>query len=95
MFRILFVCTGNADLKQFGLDEATPLCFYVLREADVKGENGKKLGPVGGRIVSEVFIGLLDEDALSYRRADPLWQPTLGTNGQFGIVDLLRVAGVT
>ncbi len=83
-----------ADLKEFGLDEATPLWFYILREADRRADGGKTLGPVGGRIVAEVFLGLLDGDRLSYRRADPLWQPTLGINGAFGIADLLRVAGV-
>ena len=71
-----------ADLEEFGLDEATPLWFYVLREAERRAE-GKSLGPVGGRIVTEVFVGLLDGDPLSYRRADPYWEPTLGTNGDF------------
>lgn len=67
------------DLKEFGLDEATPLWFYVLREADRRA-GAKILGPVGGRIVTEVFVGLLDGDPLSYRRADPYWESTLGTN---------------
>ena len=39
----------------------TPLWYYVLREAQVKG-NGEHLGPVGGRIVAEVLVGLLEGD---------------------------------
>ena len=34
----------------------TPLWYYILREAQVKG-NGEHLGPVGGRIVAEVLVG--------------------------------------
>ena len=47
------------DLQPFGLDSRTPLWFYVLREAqDIA--NGEHLGPVGGRIITEVFLGLLE-----------------------------------
>ncbi|MGA5463925.1 peroxidase family protein [Mycobacterium sp. NPDC050041] len=81
------------DLTDFKLQERTPLWFYVLREADVR-EDGKRLGPVGGRIVAEVFLGLLQGDPLSYLRQDPEWTPTLPADGEFGIVDLLRFAGV-
>lgn len=59
-----------AELKPYGLDTRTPLWFYLLKEADVR-EDGKRLGPVGGRIVAEVFIGLLEEDPMSYLRQDP------------------------
>ena len=40
------------------LDASTPLWYYVLKEAEVM-EGGLHLGPVGGRIVGEVIIGLL------------------------------------
>lgn len=82
-----------ADLKPFVLDTRTPLWFYVLREADVLG-GGKRMGPVGGRIITEVFIGLLEGDSLSYLRQDPGWIPTLSTTGDFKITDLLKFAGV-
>jgi hypothetical protein len=61
------------DLKPFGLglNHSTPLWFYILREAQVR-ENGKRLGPVGSRIVAEVFIGLLEGDRLSYLRQSRL-----------------------
>ncbi|MEZ4306717.1 MAG: heme peroxidase family protein [Polyangiaceae bacterium] len=44
----------------------TPLWYYVLREAELVG-GGNRLGPVGGRIVAEVLLGLLDADPTSYR----------------------------
>jgi hypothetical protein len=52
----------------------TPLWFYILREADVRC-GGNRLGPVGGRIVGEVLIGLLDLDSSSVRHAPGDWQP--------------------
>lgn len=39
----------------------TPLWFYILYEAH-KANDGKTLGPVGGRIVADVFIKVLEED---------------------------------
>ncbi|MBD2113100.1 MULTISPECIES: peroxidase family protein [Cyanophyceae] len=71
----------------------TPLWFYVLREAD-KRADGRSLGPVGGRIVAEVFIGLLQSDELSYLCQEPNWTPRLGTGGDFKMADLLKFAGV-
>ncbi|WP_374685929.1 heme peroxidase family protein [Promineifilum sp.] len=84
-----------ADLQPLRLHNRTPLWFYVLREADVC-EGGQRLGPVGGRIVAEVFIGLLQGDALSYLRQDPHWTPTLpgAALDEFTMVDLLNFAGV-
>jgi hypothetical protein len=78
-----------------GLDRNTPLWYYVLAEAELIGD-GINLGPVGGRIVGEVFIGLLQLDPRSYLRARPAFRPTLPSRqpGQFGMVDLLRFARV-
>jgi hypothetical protein len=44
--------------RQLQLNEATPLWYYALKEAQVV-EHGRQLGPVGGRIVGEVILGLL------------------------------------
>ena len=52
----------------------TPLWYYILREADVRCA-GNALGPVGGRIVGEVLVGLLDCDPSSVRFAPNDWQP--------------------
>lgn len=84
-----------ADVSQLGFDKSTPLWFYILREADKKAD-GKTLGPVGGRIVAEVFIGLLEGDRMSYLRQDPDWTPTLPSakKDEFRITDLLKFANV-
>lgn len=87
------------DLEEYGLDDRTPLWFYILREADVM-HDGERLGPVGGRIVAEVLIGLLQGDRTSYLSQDPDWQPFLPTidptnkHNDFGVPDLLRFAHV-
>jgi hypothetical protein len=72
--------------------DGTPLWFYVLREACCRGD-GERLGPVGGRIVAEVLIGLLRADPASYLAVDPTWAPTLPRAGEpFGLADLLVFA---
>jgi hypothetical protein len=81
------------DLAPLGLARRTPLWFYVLREAQVTN-NGERLGPVGGRIVAEVIIGLIRADRSSYLRQDPDWTPSYGSGDTFAIADLLRAAGV-
>jgi hypothetical protein len=82
------------DLPEL-LRRSTPLWFYILREAAVHGDGGRRLGPVGGRIVAEVLIGLLQGDRMSYLRAKPQWKPTLGSKkDDFTMADLLKVAGV-
>jgi hypothetical protein len=70
-----------------------PLWYYILREARELGK-AEKLGPVGGRIVAEVLIGLLATDPLSYLNVAPNWKPTLAsaTPGDFAMPDLIRVA---
>jgi hypothetical protein len=70
------------------------LWFYVLKEAEVL-TGGAHLGPVGGRIVAEVFLGLFELDKLSYINAEPTWKPTLPDadgDGEFTMADLLRFA---
>jgi len=82
------------DLEPFGFQESTPLWFYILREAERRA-NGERLGPVGGRIVAEVILGVLAGDRQSYLRQDPGWKPRLGPKpGTFTMADLLREAGV-
>jgi hypothetical protein len=88
-----------ADLADIGdiepsLATSTPLWFYILREADVFAD-GLHLGAVGGRIVAETFIGLLQNDPTSYLTAEPSWAPTLPSAGDdFTMTDLLTIAGV-
>jgi Animal haem peroxidase len=76
-------------LGDLGWESETPLWFWVLREAAVRGE-GERLGPVGGRIVAEVLLGILDADPDSYRAVDPSWEPSLPARGDsFALVDIL------
>jgi hypothetical protein len=89
-----------SELKNFGLNlqDSTPLWYYILKEAEVM-EKGLRLGPVGGRIVGEVIIGLLQLDRNSFLADEPNWKPTLPTRsgkvtGDFRMVDFLTFAGV-
>lgn len=92
--------TDLAMLKPFGMDDRTPLWFYILREAAVMENGGERLGPVGARLVTEVFIGLLEGDSSSFLSQDPDWEPFLPTidpgrqHEDFRIVDMLRFAQV-
>jgi Animal haem peroxidase len=79
----------EVGLAERGWAGDTPLWFYVLREAAVL-HDGDQLGPVGGRIVGEVLVGIIDADPESFRSADPAWSPTLpGREGAFGLADIL------
>jgi hypothetical protein len=80
----------EVGLGAAGWYEETPLWFYLLKEAEHRG-GGERLGPVGGRLVGEVLVGIVDADGESYRALDPSWRPTLpaAQAGRFGLADLL------
>lgn len=86
-----------SELADLNLQHATPLWYYILKEADLKA-GGLHLGPVGGTIVAEVIIGLIMGDKQSYLAQDPDWRPSLPRRqpeqpGQlFSMVDLLTLA---
>jgi hypothetical protein len=67
---------GAVGLAALGWQHETPLWLYILREAEVLC-NGDRLGPVGGRIVGEVLVGIIDSDQSSFRALQPDWQPEL------------------
>jgi hypothetical protein len=80
--------------------ENCPLWTYILAETlestlKVKTLEGdkliktRKLGPVGGRLVAETFLGLLLGDSSSYLSLTPLWEPPLKVNGVFGLRELI------
>jgi len=91
--------TDLGELQPYGvgLETSTPLWYYVLKEAELVA-GGAHLGPVGGRIVGEVIIGLLQTDLTSYLAASPGWRPTLpmrsGGTGDFRMIDFLTFARV-
>ena len=55
----------NRDLKTLfedpGWDGEAPLWFYILKEAEIVGR-GRQMGPVGGRIVAETLVALMQRD---------------------------------
>lgn len=74
----------------------TPLWYYILYEARKK-QGGKRLGPVGSRIVAEVIIGLIQGDKTSFLNQDPNWVPKDKDGKEkkdFNMADLLELAGV-
>ncbi|WP_338665607.1 heme peroxidase family protein [Pararoseomonas sp. SCSIO 73927] len=85
--------------ERHGLHERTPLWYYVLKEAQIR-QRGERLGPVGSRILAEVFVGLLEGDPESFVAQNegwtlesPTWRPTIGEHpGSFSMTDLLRFA---
>jgi hypothetical protein len=90
----------NQNVKQIfedpGWGDEAPLWFYILKEAEIVGR-GRELGPVGGRIVAEVLVGLLQKDVNSYLYLEPAWKPmppVAPARGQFTMADLLNYAGV-
>ena len=80
-----------------------PLWFYILAEAQqfafsnahpFTNDTPIHLGPVGGRIVGEVFVGLLYGDSTSVIN-HPIWKPYedfLNKDNEFGIVELILQA---
>jgi hypothetical protein len=80
----------GAKAKVLGLAEKTPLWYYILKEAQLRGDS-QRLGPVGSRILAEVFVGLLEADPSSFVHQQD-WKPTLpaANAGTFTMPDLLR-----
>ena len=84
----------QVGLAEFGWELETPLWIYVLKEAEAH-HDGDRLGPVGGTIVGEVLVGIIDADPESFRSVEPGWTPTLPahTPGAFGLRDILAPVG--
>ena len=84
------ISPDRIGLAASGWTGETPLWIYVRREADAL-HDGARLGPVGGRILGEVLVGIIDADPEPFRSVDRSWRPTLATNdlGRFGIADVL------
>lgn len=79
-------------VKDNGFGKATPLWYYVLKEAEVK-HNGQHLGEVGSTIVVETFHGLVEgsEDSI-LKEAN--WTPSLKPGSSiFTMADMLNHVG--
>ncbi|GAA3957012.1 myeloperoxidase [Amorphoplanes auranticolor] len=85
---------GLPDPNNPGWQGKAPLWFYLLRESELQA-NGERLGAVGGRIVAEVILGILDTDKASYLHAKPGFVPVApiaATRGQFRMGDFIKFA---
>ncbi len=73
--------------------DGTPLWYYVLYESERAG--GKKLGPVGGRIVADVMTRMLLDDPTGIIRTEFVpAAPIASIPGQFGLADFFVFAGL-
>jgi hypothetical protein len=94
--RVPILSNATLGLSDPGWAGQAPLWFYILKEAELAPYHGERLGPVGGRIMAEVLVGLLQRDPNSYLYLDPAWKPApplAPVPGRFDFADLLRYAG--
>ena len=72
------IATGSHRdvLIEYGFHEDTPLWYYILKEAEILGK-GRRLGPIGSRIVAKVVVDALRADPNSYVSVSPDWKPIL------------------
>ncbi|MHC2291800.1 hypothetical protein ACVIJW_007670 [Bradyrhizobium barranii subsp. barranii] len=96
--------TGIASIANGVFAGNCPLWTYILAEArqfqtavtipatgaPATGINTPQLGPVGGRIVAEVFLGMMFGDNSSVLSLDPQWTPVTGSG--FALKDLVAYA---
>jgi hypothetical protein len=93
---------NDPKLKLGAFKNNCPLWTYILAEAIQNQEQVKipvkedvtlstpRLGPVGGRIVAEVFLGLLFGDSNSLLSLQPNWVPESGPN--YALKDFVKYA---
>jgi hypothetical protein len=85
---------GLPDPANPGWQGKAPLWFYVLKEAELT-HAGERLGAVGGRIVTEVILGILEADKNGYLKVNPGFRPVAPiapATGQFRTGDFLKFA---
>jgi Animal haem peroxidase len=86
---------GNAPLWAYVLSEAQVTSWKDPANAELaENDIPVRLGPVGGRLVAEVFASLLRGDPTSYLHAKPTFTPIADftRNGTFGLAQLINVA---
>jgi hypothetical protein len=93
-------CDRSASvLRKHRLEQNTPLFYYILKEAELKGE-GLTLGPVGSHIVSEVVQSALEADPDGYLAVvGPKWElpewrfPTGSQRPINSLIGIVRLVG--
>jgi hypothetical protein len=83
---------GNCPLWTYILAETVESSMALRTTTGVRHIKTRRLGPVGGRIVAETFVGILLRDSASYLAQDPLWTPSLASKGRFGLRELIAAA---
>jgi hypothetical protein len=84
---------GNCPLWTYCLAETVEEAVKLDTTSGTKSFKARKLGPVGGRIVAETFVGLLAGDSRSFINQNPMWTPSFANSaGTFGINDLIQTA---
>jgi hypothetical protein len=84
----------KTNLRSHNLHKATPLWYYILKEAEVK-HGGERLGAVGSTILAETFLGLVHGDHKSFLWLQANWKPDLpsATPGHFTMADMVTLVG--
>ncbi len=82
------ILSGGAP-SEIGLN--SPLWYYVLRESEVQN-GGLHLGQVGGTIVAETIIGLLEVDPESFINRNDNWPFKIGdvNRDEVSMVELIQ-----
>jgi hypothetical protein len=75
---------GLPDPGNPGWAGKAPLWFYILREAEIR-QGGRRLGPLGAKLVAEVIVGILSCDKSSYIYDKTPFQPAppIAPGGKF------------
>jgi hypothetical protein len=93
-------CNNSGSvLRDVGLEENTPLFYYLLKEAELI-VRGLTLGPIGSYIVAAVIEGALEADPNSYVSVIgrdwklPLWRFPSGSDEQVSsMIRIIRLVG--
>lgn len=85
---------GNCPLWTYVLSEAQGSSWAKAPADADKDAIPVKLGPVGGRLIAEVFAAILLGDPSSYLHAESRFtpNPVFSHEGVFGLADLINVA---
>jgi len=78
-------------MNSAGFFEATPLWYYILKEAEVQSD-ARRLGAVGSHILAKSFVGLLRSDPSSILKVGADWEPSQGV-GVSTISQLVKFGG--
>ncbi|HWX17649.1 MAG TPA: peroxidase family protein [Chthoniobacterales bacterium] len=90
---------SGSVLRTVGLEQNTPLFYYLLKEAEISGL-GRTLGPIGSYIVGEVIQRALEADPEGYMSLAgpdwklPLWRFPNGLDEQVrSVIGIIRLVG--